>query len=504
MKTMTRIRLINWHRFENETIEFSGSVLLSGENGAGKSTILDAIQYVLTCNTANFNKAAHDHGRRTLRSYVRCKTGKENRPYERTGNISAHIALEFFDEEKGQPFLAGAVMDSASEETEPAVRWYIAENRELDEELFFSGASVKSISQFLSTNKGIRAEHTRSGARRMMLARFGRLDEKFFSLIPKALAFRPIHDIKEFVYSYVLDQKEVNIDALRENVRSFQDLERMLQDVRQRIGELEEIRSYKAELDQYLRIDRRHGYYLARIEQDLLLEAASNAETRRRKAAGSIRHLKSEETKLDKLLQAKEESIIQLRLELENDEKFQAVLELEKRRRNLEEQLKEDRSSVNELVKAAGAAARSAQALAIELQEEEKPESETLQMLSDYSKALKGVTSLPDLTALHVGLQMVQDFKREQYDAYNRRLAECGLKIKSLERERKDVEDRIRMLEAKKLVYRPEVELLQSAIREQLRKTGRTGDVRILCELLEIVKPAWASAVEGYLNTQRF
>jgi DNA repair exonuclease SbcCD ATPase subunit len=76
MKSMTRVRLINWHRFENETIEFAESVLLSGENGAGKSTILDAIQFVLTCTTANFNKAAHEKGDRTLGSYVRCKTGK--------------------------------------------------------------------------------------------------------------------------------------------------------------------------------------------------------------------------------------------------------------------------------------------------------------------------------------------------------------------------------------------------------------------------------------------
>ena len=66
----------------------------------------------------------------------------------------------------------------------------------------------------------------------MVQARFGRLEDKFFSLIPKALAFKPIHDIKDFVYSYVLDEKEVNIDALKENVRSYQDLERMLQDVK--------------------------------------------------------------------------------------------------------------------------------------------------------------------------------------------------------------------------------------------------------------------------------
>ena len=43
MKKLTRMKLINWHRFNNCTIEFGDSTLLSGENGAGKSTVLKSI-----------------------------------------------------------------------------------------------------------------------------------------------------------------------------------------------------------------------------------------------------------------------------------------------------------------------------------------------------------------------------------------------------------------------------------------------------------------------------
>ena len=43
MKKLTRMKLINWHRFNNCTIEFGDSTLLSGENGAGKSTTLNAV-----------------------------------------------------------------------------------------------------------------------------------------------------------------------------------------------------------------------------------------------------------------------------------------------------------------------------------------------------------------------------------------------------------------------------------------------------------------------------
>ena len=66
MKKLTRMKLINWHRFTDATKEFGSSTLLSGENGAGKSTLLDAIQFVITCSTNYFNKAAHENGKRKL------------------------------------------------------------------------------------------------------------------------------------------------------------------------------------------------------------------------------------------------------------------------------------------------------------------------------------------------------------------------------------------------------------------------------------------------------
>lgn len=151
MKKLTRMKLINWHRFNNCTIEFGDSTLLSGENGAGKSTLLDAIQFVIICSTGYFNKAAHENGKRRLTGYIRCKTGKENQPYERTGEISAHVALEFYEESKDKYFIIGAVVDSASEGQETTVR-YLMENTRISDDLFLYGNQVKSIAEFRGSN----------------------------------------------------------------------------------------------------------------------------------------------------------------------------------------------------------------------------------------------------------------------------------------------------------------------------------------------------------------
>ena len=98
MKKLCRIRLINWHYFVNETINVSGSFLISGENTAGKSTVLDAIQLVLTTNNRKFNTAANEKSSRDLKGYVRCKTGNEDSTYFRTGSIITYVALEFYEE----------------------------------------------------------------------------------------------------------------------------------------------------------------------------------------------------------------------------------------------------------------------------------------------------------------------------------------------------------------------------------------------------------------------
>ena len=155
MKKLTRMKLINWHRFENCTIDFGDSTLISGENGAGKSTLLDAIQFVITCSANSFNKAAHENGKRKLTGYIRCKTGRENRPYERTGALSAHVALEFYEESKNQYFIIGAVVDSASEGQETTVR-YLIDHERIHDDMFLKGDTPRSINEFRVYNKKIK------------------------------------------------------------------------------------------------------------------------------------------------------------------------------------------------------------------------------------------------------------------------------------------------------------------------------------------------------------
>ena len=497
MKKLKRMKLINWHRFENCVIDFGETTLLSGENGAGKTTILDAIQFVVICSANFFNKAAHDNGKRSLSGYVRCKTGRENKPYERTGEISAHVALEFYEESRDRYFIVGAVIDSATEGQETAVR-YLMDNRRLSEEMFFKGKTPRSISEFRSFNsKGIRQWcKTQTEARKMIKARLGRIEDKFFSLIPKAMAFKPIDDIKEFVYTYVLDAKEVNIDLLRENVRSYQDLERTLESVKRRMEKLEQIEGFYEEAQDCVKRDGMYEFFLSQAEVDLIKERIQRLEEEIQAEEYRKKQLTSQLEETEKERAQKQEIETNLRVELRQNQDFIA---LEEQKKELERFLEEEKNCLEEkrILKKSIKKSLDQMDKLLEIKDVDPCVRECRKRL----ESIEEIQNVPEARAL---LDQVIQYKNQMYGKVQRKLAEVQIRLRERQTEREQLEGEIQRLKRKKLSYPEAVERLTEAVREEFQRLGRKAEPHVLCEVLEIADESWRNAVEGYLNTQRF
>lgn len=497
MKKLKRMKLINWHRFENCVIDFGETTLLSGENGAGKTTILDAIQFVVICSANFFNKAAHDNGKRSLSGYVRCKTGRENKPYERTGEISAHVALEFYEESRDRYFIVGAVIDSTTEGQETAVR-YLMDNRRLSEEMFFKGKTPRSISEFRSFNsKGIRQWcKTQTEARKMIKARLGRIEDKFFSLIPKAMAFKPIDDIKEFVYTYVLDAKEVNIDLLRENVRSYQDLERTLESVKRRMEKLEQIEGFYEEAQDCVKRDGMYEFFLSQAEVDLIKERIQRLEEEIQAEEYRKKQLTSQLEETEKERAQKQEIETNLRVELRQNQDFIA---LEEQKKELERFLEEEKNCLEEkrILKKSIKKSLDQMDKLLEIKDVDPCVRECRKRL----ESIEEIQNVPEARAL---LDQVIQYKNQMYGKVQRKLAEVQIRLRERQTEREQLEGEIQRLKRKKLSYPEAVERLTEAVREEFQRLGRKAEPHVLCEVLEIADESWRNAVEGYLNTQRF
>ena len=98
---ITKIRLVNFHNFIDETIEIrsGGHLFMLGDNGSGKTTVLDAVHSVLTAGRSmEFNSAARvagakHAGGRSMQGVVMRYNIETNGPLNANGGIT-YAAVE--------------------------------------------------------------------------------------------------------------------------------------------------------------------------------------------------------------------------------------------------------------------------------------------------------------------------------------------------------------------------------------------------------------------------
>ncbi|WP_008825250.1 ATP-binding protein [Haloplasma contractile] len=500
MKKLMKIKLINWHYLANETIPVEGNCLITGENGAGKSTILDAIQYVLTAGKQYFNSAANDKAKRDLMGYVRCKTGRDSNQYERTGDVSSHIALEFLDEKKKKSFIIGAVIDSSGNLSTPKVNFYRIEDQKMNESLFLQENHVpRTISNFKATIKGKQAKvlTTQNEARKDFRHRFGSLNDRFFELLPKALAFKPINKIKDFVYSYLLDEKDVDIEYLKDNIHTLREYEKYLKIIKQKLTDLESIdRSYQ----EYLNIEETikiQDYIIKRASKELNEQNINNKKHKLSTIETKLDLVGSKLNQTEKEIEERSEEKANLDRSLANDDTYQAIRELEKTIRSLNIDLdtyRKKEQKLDYIFHEAFTTVKEMNALDVNLASmvpfyEYKNETISEANMNDLINKTKSLSSEIDgFKDQMFNKKATLDFKRSQEQE--------GLAV---------IEQDIKSLSSKKLVYPRYVTDLQQAIHQGLkRELGKDIEPKILCELLNVKDDKWQNAIEGYLNTQRF
>jgi hypothetical protein len=240
MKELRRIRLINWHLFENTTITCQGTTYFIGTNGTGKSTILDAMQFALVGGQRDvkFNQAAMAGSRRTLTSYVRGELGTEGQRFLR-GDATGVVALEF-READGAHFVHGAVVDAYEDGRSPDIAYFVVNGATMNDDWFFHAPGKLHDSRAFRRHMehyplpGGRAHlFTRLEDYRFhLLNRLGQLKDTFPAKIVKGLAFSPLINIRDFVHNYLLDENLVDVRLLQEQLDTLRHFEELAADVR--------------------------------------------------------------------------------------------------------------------------------------------------------------------------------------------------------------------------------------------------------------------------------
>lgn len=490
-KILTRVQLINWHYFENERIAFHGSTLISGENTAGKSTILDAVQLVLTTNTRRFNTAANEKGNRNLKGYVRCKMGNVGETYLRKNAVPANVALEFYEEKDDRYFVIGVHMLSPDEESTVATRWYVEECR-LEALSFTVGQRPALAAEFRVNGRKIRYIDQKQAARERFKRRLGNLDDKFFDIIPKSLAFKPMDNVKEFINKFVLSEKQIDVAALRENIETLSELEGILDRSRRQLAGLEQIIAKHDEIEA--------KEYSIRVNEILLQIADCSA-----------------------LQEEREELIRQIRLKKQTVQSNNEALDLLKRNiGNVEEQIvainvdKETNTSNRQRAEAEKQIA-SLQLSIAEKEKEKRKLGEQLQRLMEYLRnvsrlgyepvskrqweCLKDVGEKEEKNAI---LEKLEAFLQKEQKELELEWARYSEEMRVISDGIDACQERLRQLKKQILPYPEYAGRLKNEVEKEFARRGIPSKVYFLSELLEITDAKWSNAVEGYLHTQKF
>jgi uncharacterized protein YPO0396 len=485
MITLERVRLVGWHYFEDELIDIGNRCLFAGDNGSGKSTIVDAIQYAMAADLrkAKFNAAAGDRkSGRDLVGYVRCKLGSDTTEYLRDDAV-AHVALEFSDSDTTGGgvnvggFSAGVCVEAFADGRLTEHFWLgdslpvdtVTVRNENDEALTFRqfrdsmmgrSAQGRQVLFFDSKSLYLKEFTNRLGVWRR-LAEYNPYLEAF----TRSVSFTPLISVDKFVCDYILEDRPVEISAMKANLESYKEADREAKAAILRINALKKISAKAADWRSKNGLILKQEYLKMVIEKNSGEKQKTGFERKRDELEEKKEFLQREITALNA-------ARFELDHERQETETALALNDAHNLYRRTEEKL--DR------IKA-------------ELAEETR-KAEKYRLYRSQCETLLGQTLDEDPETGMAGIALAEageKEKRNEKDAARRQKEELSLQLQDTLTELAEME--------KGIPRYPEPPTL---LKRALEEAGITA--HFLADMAEVTDPAWTNAVEGWLNTLRF
>lgn len=502
MIRMTRLHLINWHNFQDDIIDFKNITYLLGVNAVGKTTIMDAIRYCLTTNK-DFNTAGNKKSGRTLLGSVHQKQRAED-SYLRPGHTVSYIGIEFLDENINKNFVITVRVESETPKQDLKgvyQDWYITKpGYSLEDIPFFTqvkgGRKPTSRDAFKLENKGMDRASNQADARRRICRMLGigeadsPIGKKFNEVFHMGTSLEDIKDIREFIYTYILPEPEVNIDFLQKDMRELERLQEILQEAQDREVLL-------AEINERI-IEAKARLFKVKVNEILVAYAnyQGNVEEQQEKKRLISEWTASIDILTDKLVELSEKErkasdlLYEARRAAEDNTENKEMLSLEQENKENEkeyERLKNEAAIFTEISEKLLSLKKKLNRIGFSCVlnlGDETLEKNVDERILEIKKAAGILADLEEIIKNHD--------------------AKIRTEITTLSNKAKLLEDKIKSLEAGVMCYPEEATFVRNKINEELGEQSKKADAKLLCELLYMTDDSWQDAVESYLNTQRF
>lgn len=496
---LRKIKLINWHFFVNQTIDIDGNALLFGENGAGKSTIIDAINFVISGGTCRFNKAANEKSDRTPETYMKARIGKSQKEFARPeANIISHIALEFIDERNKSVLVIGAVLQLVNNNLLP-YNFYSFREHSLSDELFFDAkGNVLGYDEFCRSYErkfggdkvdslNTRNTSARTRAKNVQSRLEVPNDGSYLELLDRAISSSNEDDIETFARKFLFKEDPIDSQVLQETAKDYGKIKRQLDIELAKKNALEpailEAPNY------YKAIDLRDIFCLLQEKAEMEKLGKANQELTRQndKTTENRKAFEDKKPILEAALDAAKEELKKLR----DDSSRNGVVSAYNDAKTKIETAKNALKGIN---------------LAI----------------ADWGQKIEEEKDLGKLLKISTAFQ--PDFMRRDFDSYQNDIYRYKDSLESeasrLRGEESELENKIRGLSERLTVLETEIrdlklkhntnselKVLKSMIERKAIGSGfQANDLYMdaVCEYVEVIDESWRGALEGLLGVYRF
>jgi len=514
-EALSKICLNNWHYIRHKTLSFHEGVnFFTGHSGSGKSTVIDALQIVLYANTDGrgfFNKAAADDSDRSLIEYLRgmVNIGEDNNfSYLRNNNFSSTIVLELQRTDTKECQCVGVVFDveTATNEISRMFFWHKGPVPEHEYRIGETGReaaaagnggqvqgrnvksgramSIEEVKAWLLENfpkEGYYfGSHNERFRKQLYDVYLGGLDsEKFPLLFKRAIPFRMNIKLEEFVKEYICMEQDIHIEDMQQSVMEYGRMRQKIEETCREIEKLKEICAQHGKVASIRHKMDAYRYYSDRL--DIMQDRLKVSECQEK-----IHVLGENRQKANEAIEKEQEHIDEMARQ--GDELLQRIA------MTGYEQMKEQLASLNALVERLASSKARWEQTANFLKAWEEEDSVSNRTLWDIEAFGQGKITEEELKRLKGDLEEARkDVAKQQQDAQS--------ELRELRRKMAQAHEELAQLKAGNKAYPKELEQARTILQNRLyQETGKSVNVEILADLLDIRDEAWRNAVEGYMG----
>jgi len=261
MHELERIVLHNWGRLVSQDIDVRGTIAILGPTGTGKSTIIDAMQVIITGGSSRFydlNKSTGGRNERTIRDY--CLGVDSHISTDGPGRDAADalVALVFRDRTSGIPLTIGLIFSAHASEPQHNLRArFVAPGLALHLDQLIEAREggkrvVPNAGRLIERLKELSPSFRNHGG-----SAIGYVDDYLLAMRPRSaapdskqvlrnfkesIAFQPIDDPTHFVRKHILEEDNIDVEALKGSIERYRFLESEVKKREQQLAEIAEAR----------------------------------------------------------------------------------------------------------------------------------------------------------------------------------------------------------------------------------------------------------------------